>query len=497
MTGREDVTTQEPEHLDVLIVGAGISGIDAGYHLLRDRPETRFAILEAKHDIGGTWHTHRFPGIRSDSDLFTFGFSWKPWTGVPIATASEILKYLNAAVDEQGIRDLIRFDQQIDSADWSEADQCWTVTIRKGPDAEVVTLTCGFLWMCAGYYRHAQGYTPEWPGKETFAGEVVHPQNWPEELDHAGKHVIVIGSGATAATLIPALAKSAASVTMLQRSPTYYFPRPIMDDFNTTLSKLGLPDEQYHDIMRRKFLHDSETVAKRAREEPDVLAEELIGGVRQYLGDDAVVKEHFTPTYRPWRQRIAMLPDGDLFVALREGRAEIVTNQIECFTENGLRLKNGEELEADIIVTATGLTLNMFGDISISLDGEPYDLSDAITHRGTMFTGLPNVATVFGYLRSSWTLRADLISNYIIRLLDHMDRQGAASVMPMLRNQDQGMAKRSWIDPDNFNPGYIARALDQLPQQGDKQPWIMTQDFFQDRLDLPVADLDDGTLVYR
>jgi cation diffusion facilitator CzcD-associated flavoprotein CzcO len=490
-------TDPTTEHFDILVIGAGISGIDAAYHLGKLRPGSSFAILESKPQIGGTWHTHTFPGIRSDSDLFTFGFSWKPWTGVPIATGEEILRYLEEAIDEEGIREKIRFGHQVETAEWSSDTQRWTLTVRRGADGAATTMTCGFLWMCAGYFRHSDGYTPDWKGMAEFRGEIVHPQNWPQHLDYGGKRVVVIGSGATAATLVPAIATEAAHVTMVQRSPTFYYPRPMMDDFNATLQALGLPDEWYHEIMRRKFLHDSRLTVQRSFTEPEALAAELIAAARAYLGEDYDMDTHFTPSYRPWRQRIAMVPDGDLFVAIREGRAEVLTDGIERFTKAGLRLSSGLELAADIIVTATGLNLNMFGDIVLAVDGQRVDPAQCVTHRGIMFTGLPNFATVFGYLRSSWTLRADLVSRYLCRMLDHMDAQGANSVTPTLRGEDRNMERRPWIDPDNFNAGYIMRSLKALPRQGDRQPWVMTQDYYRDQDDLPSADLDDGTLVFR
>ena len=486
-----------PDHVDVLIIGGGISGIDAAYHMRRCRPNSSFAVLESADAIGGTWHTHRFPGIRSDSDLFTFGFGWKPWTGVPIATASEILTYLNEAIDENHLRDRIHLGHAVQSAEWSSDTKCWTVTVATSDDAAPRQVTCGFLWMCAGYYSHKQGYTPQWPDMDRFEGQIIHPQNWPDDLEYAGKKVVVIGSGATAATLVPAMTPSAGQVTMVQRSPTYYYPRPIMDDFNQTLSALNLPPEQYHDIMRRKFLHDSEVTARRAREEPDALAKDLLAGVTAYLGEDPGLERHFSPSYPPWRQRVALLPEGDMFTAIRDGNAEIVTDTIASFVPAGLRLGSGREIEADIVVTATGLTLCMFGGIALRIDGEPVNISDRVTHRGLMFSDLPNFATVFGYLRSSWTLRADLVSTYICRLFDHMDALNADTVMPRVPKTHGAMPLRPWIDPENFNPGYIMRGLDQMPRQGDRQPWIMTQDYFQDRDDFPLADLDDGTLVYR
>ncbi|MBV1896755.1 MAG: NAD(P)/FAD-dependent oxidoreductase [Rhodobacteraceae bacterium] len=485
------------DHYDVLIIGAGISGIDAAYHLQKSRPGTRFVMIERMPDFGGTWRTHKFPGIRSDSDLFTFGFKWKPWTGLPIAKADQILSYLDEALDENDLRRHIRYSTDLLSASWSYDTQNWTVTLRCGDDETPVTLTCKFLWMCAGYYNHNDAYTPEWPGMAQFGGTIVHPQTWPNDLDHAGKKVVVIGSGATAATIIPAMTKTAAHVTMLQRSPTYFFPKPMIDEFGETLRALELSDDMYHDIMRRKFLFESKNTVRRSREEPKALAAELIGAAAKYLGEGFDVATHFTPRYRPWRQRIAMIPDGDLFVAIRDGKASVVTNKIEKFTKTGILLETGKQLEADIIVTATGFNLNVLGDIAFDVDGIPLDLSQSVTHRGVMFTGLPNLVSVFGYLRSSWTLRADLVSDYVCRMLTYMDEKGVRSVVPVVPEQDQDMKISPWIDPENFNAGYVMRSLDILPRQGDRQPWVMTQDYFSDRETMPAADLGDGTLVYR
>ena len=485
--------TTEPD-LDIAIIGAGISGIDAAFHLRQNRPGTRFALIESKDDIGGTWHTHRFPGIRSDSDLYTFGFSWKPWTGVPIATADEILAYLNEAIDEQDIRRHIRFNQKVIRAAWSSDTQLWTLEIEQ--QGRMHSLTCRFLWMCAGYFDHDNGHMPDFPGSDVFEGPIVHPQAWPEDLDHAGKRVVVIGSGATAATLIPAMAETAGHVTMLQRTPTYYFARPRIDEFGETLKALDLPEAQVHDIMRRKYLHESKTFVQAARHFPDAAKQELLEGVRAYLDNDEIIKAHFTPSYRPWHQRVAMVPDGDLFQAIRDGKASVVTDHIDTFTANGIRLKSGDQLAADIIVSATGLTLNALGAVAFTVDGAPFDVAASFTHRGIMFSDLPNVVNVFGYLRSSWTLRADLVSQYVCRLLEHMDDKGAGAVTPRLRAQDQTSTPRPYIDPANFDPGYIRRALHVLPRQGKEAPWIMTQDYFRDREDLPRVDFDDGTLIF-
>lgn len=484
----------EPD-FDVLVVGAGISGIDAAYHLKHRLPGTRFAVLDSKNSFGGTWRTHRFPGIRSDSDLYTFGFGWKPWRGQPIAAAQEILSYLDEAIEENDLGGHIRFGQPVVRCAWCSRTNLWTVTTEVS--GQTKTRTCRFLWMCSGYYRHSQGYQPDWPGMDAFGGRIVHPQNWPDDLDHSGKRIVVIGSGATAATLIPALAETAAHVTMLQRSPTYYYPRPRQDEFAETLRALDLPDTWVHEIMRRKFLHDTQTTTRRSFEEPEALAAELIEAARACLGEDFDVATHFTPAYRPWQQRLAVIPDGDLFQAIRSGKASVVTDTIRTFTENGLELASGVSLEADVIVTATGLTLNALGDVAFSVDDRPVDISRCWTHRGVMLSGVPNMAMVFGYLRSSWTLRADLVSDYVCRMLTHMDNRGATRIMPTLRDQDRDMPVRPWIDPENFNAGYILRGLDIMPRQGDRQPWVMTQDYFDDRVTLPAADLEDGTLVYH
>lgn len=482
--------------LDVLIVGAGISGIDAAYHLRKHRPGTRFAIVDAKSDIGGTWHTHQFPGIRSDSDLFTFGFKWKPWMGVPIATASEILAYLNEAVDENDLRRHMRFAQDVRAASWSSKDQLWNVTLCDKTQNEEHRLSCRFLWMCAGYYRHDEGFTPDIPGIDDFGGPVIHPQTWPGDLDYSGKSLIVIGSGATAATLVPALAEKAAHVTMLQRSPTYFYPRPQNDEFTETLRALDLPKDWFHEIMRRRMLHEQSKIMQRARETPEVLAREFIAGARAYLGSDFDIKTHFTPRYRPWHQRLAVIPDGDLFKAIKSGRASVVTDEIDRIVPEGIRLKSGETLEADILVTATGLHMTMLGEIALDLDGVPFDIAESVTHRGIMLSGLPNLVHVFGYLRTSWTMRANLVSDYVCRLLAHMEERGAVSVTPRIKPEELPEQRRPWIDPENFNPGYITRALSRLPQQGKQLPWIMTQDYFVDREELPAADFDDGTLEF-
>ena len=489
------------EHFDVLIVGAGISGIGAAFHLQQQCPEKRFVILEAQAGFGGTWRTHRYPGIRSDSDLFTFGYRFKPWMGKPIATAAEIQRYLGEVIEENRLAPLIRYRHTITRADWSGDEKCWQLQVRiegEGDVAQTRRFSANFLWMCQGYYRHGQGYTPAWPGMDSFEGRIVHPQTWPDDLDLAGKQVVVIGSGATAATLIPAIAGQCKSVTMLQRSPTYFITGRNANDLADMLRQLDIPPEWTHEIVRRKVLFDQANFTRRCVAEPEVVKQELLAGVGAALGPghENLVQEHLTPRYRPWQQRIAFVPDADLFKSIREGHASIVTDEIEAFVAGGLRLKSGQLLPADIIVTATGFNLNVMGDIHFHIDGKPLDWSDTVTWRGAMFSGVPNLAWVFGYFRASWTLRADLIGDFVCRLLRHRDAKRAAVVTPTLRPQDQGMALLPWVDPDNFNPGYLARGLHLLPKQGDHLPWVHGQDYAVEKDELPKADLDDGALAY-
>ena len=494
-TGGRDVDG-EVEHVDVLVVGAGISGIGAAYHLTKERPGTRFVVLDALDGFGGTWWTHRYPGVRSDSDLFTFGYRFKPWTGAPLASAEEILKYLGEVIEENDLGSSIRYQHRITSASWSSEDRRWTVDATRADTGEQVRFTTDFLWMCQGYYRHAKGYTPEWQGMDRFTGHVVHPQSWPEDLDLAGQRVVVIGSGATAATLIPAIADRCAHVTMLQRSPTFFFVKPNTNELADMLRELDVPEEWTHEIVRRKIVHDSDAIARMSFEAPEDLRQMLIDSVRPHLPEDFDVDRHFNPSYRPWQQRVAVLPDGDLFAAVRSGQASIVTDSIESFTETGIRLASGDVLEADVVITATGFDLSVLGDIAFTIDGEPLDAADTVTYRGIMFTGVPNVAAVFGYFRSSWTLRADLISDFVVRLLDHMDERGASVVTPALRPEDEGMVLGPWVDPENFNPGYLTRSMHLMPKQGDREPWTMLHDYTVEKGILPAADLDDGTLRF-
>jgi len=494
---RTETAPQKTEHFDVLIVGAGISGVGAAYHLTEQCPGTSFVVLEALESFGGTWLMHRYPGIRSDSDLYTFGYRFKPWTGPPIATADEIRRYMGEVIDENDLGRHIRYGHKIFSARWSSEDKLWTLEGTRTDTGEPVRFTANFLWMCQGYYRHAQGYTPEWKGMETYEGRIVHPQTWPEDLDYRGRNVVVIGSGATAATLVPAIAGDCAHVTVLQRSPTYFIPAANANVVADMLRELEIDETWIHEIVRRKILFDQAVFTRRAREESDAVKEELLAGVRAYLGPDYDVKTHFTPTYRPWRQRIAFVPEGDLFQGINAGLASVVTDEIDRFIEKGILLKSGKVLEADIIVTATGFNISVLGDIAFAVDGKPLDFSKTVTYRGMMFTGVPNMLWVFGYFRASWTLRVDLLGDFVCRLLNRMKKTGAKKVTVALRPEDKDMPILPWIDPENFNPGYLMRSMHLLPKRGDKPEWQHTQDYWAEKDQLPAIDLEDAAFVYE
>jgi monooxygenase len=495
-TERAVGTAQETEHVDVLIVGAGISGIGAAHHLRERFPGRSFVVLDALEDRGGTWWTHRYPGARSDSDLFTFGYRFKPWRGPSIATSEEILSYLDEVIDEDDLGDVIRYRHRVTAAAWSTDDRRWTVEVTREDTGEQLRFTTDFLWMCQGYYDHSGPHRPQWAGMDRFAGVVVHPQQWPDDLDHAGKRVVVIGSGATAATLVPAMAQTAGHVTMLQRSPTFFFARPRTHELAETLRALDVPDEWTHEILRRAYIAESDEITRMSFESPDELRAFLIESMRPLLPEGFDIDKHFNPRYRPWQQRLAVVPDGDLFTALREGTASVVTDTIETFTETGIRLTSGEELEADVVVTATGFDLSLFGGVAFTVDGEPVDFPERVTWRGVMISGVPNMAYVFGYFRNSWTLRADLVSEFVCRLLAHMEEQGATTVVPTLRPEDADMPLRPWADPENFNAGYVMRSVHLMFKQGDREPWTHLLEYAQERTTLPAADLDDKSLLY-
>ncbi len=485
------------EELDVIVVGAGISGIGAAYHLVHRRPGVRFAVIEAQHGYGGTWLTHTYPGVRSDSDLHTFGFGFKPWVGKPIATGDQILDYLGEAIVENDLARFIRYGHRVDTADWSSDTRRWTLTGTHTGGAPFA-VTAPFLYMCQGYYRHAEGYMPTWPGMETFCGPIVHPQRWPDDLGYRGKRVVVIGSGATAATIIPAMAPDVAHITMLQRSPTYFRSGRNVNELAELLREVDTPAEWVHEIVRRRMLIESAKFTERCFSEPDVVRRELMDAVRDRLKPEYrhSVDIDFNPRYLPWRQRLAFVPDGDLFEAINSGQASVVTDEIESFTPTGIALASGRHLDADIVISATGFDLCVLGDVAFAVDGEPLRFGDTVTYHGAMFTGVPNMVWVFGYLRAPWTLRADMVAEFVCRLLGHMDAMGASTVVPRLRPHDAGMTLRPWITEDNFNPGYIRRGVHLLPRQGDRDPWLHTQDYWAEKDVMPAIDLDDGALVY-
>jgi cation diffusion facilitator CzcD-associated flavoprotein CzcO len=497
LADKQNADARSVEHFDVLIVGAGISGVGGAYYLRQRSPNASFVVLEVEESFGGTWWTHRFPGIRSDSDLHTFGYSFKPWVGPPIATAEEIRKYMGDVIEENDLAQFIRYRHKILKADWSYQDSLWTVTAERLDTGETLRFTCNFLWMCQGYYRHNEGYMPEWQGMADFEGVIAHCENWPNDLDYAGKKVVVIGSGATAATVVPAMADKAAHVTMLQRTPTYFRTGRNAIEIAEELRKLQIDEEWVHEITRRKIMYDQAIFTDMCFSKPEVVKRDLLGNVRSLLGADYDVDTHFTPPYMPWRQRIAFVPDADLFKGIASGKASVVTDQIDRFVEGGILLKSGKVLEADVIAVATGFNMNAMGDIAFSIDGKPLDFHDTVTYRGMMFTGVPNLAWVFGYFRASWTLRSELIADFVGRLLRHMKATGATSVEVALRAEDKDMPLFDWMDEDSFNPNYLKRAVSILPRRGNKKEWMHTQDYWREKDEFPEIDLDGEEFVYR
>ncbi|HUY42680.1 MAG TPA: NAD(P)/FAD-dependent oxidoreductase [Acidimicrobiales bacterium] len=487
----------QAQRFDVVIVGAGISGIDAAYHLQRDCPERRYVILDALESFGGTWWTHKYPGVRSDSDLYTFGYSFKPWTGDPIAKADRILAYMGEVISENAIDQHIRYRHRVTDASWSSDTNTWTLSVTDLASGAVETYHCEFLWMCQGYYRHEKGYTPEWPDFDTYEGRVVHPQTWPEEIDLADQEVLVIGSGATAATLVPSIADQCRHVTMLQRSPTYFFYGENRDELADQLRALEINEEWIHEIVRRNRLAQLAMLNDLAKNEPTFLADELIKLVRAALPEDYDVETHFTPRYRPWQQRLAYVPDADLFQGISSGQASVVTDEIERFTPSGVVLKSGQELKADVIITATGFELSVLGDVRFTIDEVALDLAQTITYRGTMFTGVPNLSWIFGYFRASWTLRADLVCAFICRILNYMSQNDLHRVVPTLREEDRHDEVMAWISEENFNPGYMMRSLHLMPKRLAKPEWEHSQDYWFEKDILASVPAHDDCLVYR
>ena len=472
-----------PDHFDVLIVGAGLSGIGAAVHLRRDCPDRSLAILEGRDAIGGTWDLFRYPGIRSDSDMYTLGYSFKPWQEAKaIADGPSIRNYITETAREHDIGRHIRFGHTVKTADWDSASARWTVTTAQN-DGSAGRFTCNFLYMCSGYYSYSQGYKPEWPGEADFAGHVIQPQFWPENLEYAGKTVVVIGSGATAVTLVPAMAASAAHVTMLQRSPTYMVSRPGTDAIADVLRKV-LPAQMAYDLIRWKNVTLGMWFYGQTRKNPAKVRAALLGRVQKLLPKGYDVARHFTTKYNPWDQRLCLVPDADLFDAIRTGKAAIVTDTIDHFEARGIRLASGELLKADIVVAATGLKLEALGGMAISVDGVPRRIADTIAYKGMMFSGIPNLAVSFGYINASWTLRSDLIATYVGRLLNHMKANGHAVATPTPGPDVQ--PERLAMD---LSSGYVQRGADALPRSGNRAPWMVTANYKLDR-----AELRDGAL---
>lgn len=481
-----------PEHLDVLIVGAGISGIGAGCHLQKQSPGKRYAILEGRADMGGTWDLFRYPGIRSDSDMYTLGYSFRPWTHAKaIADGPAILDYLKDTARTYGIEKHIRFHHLVKRAAWSSQDARWTVEAERGPNREPVRFTCNFLFMCSGYYNYNEGYTPQFAGIERFAGRIVHPQKWTSDIDYASKRVVVIGSGATAVTIVPEMSKTAARVTMLQRSPTYVISMPAEDSIANALRRV-LPVKLAYLLTRWKNVLFGMLFFQLSRRRPDMIKKLIFNGVRKALGPDYDIGTHFTPRYNPWDQRLCLVPNGDLFEAIKAGRVDVVTDQIETFTEKGLALRSGRELEADVVVTATGLNLQLLGGMQLSVDGRAVDLADSLNYKGMMFSDVPNMASSFGYTNASWTLKCDLTCEYVCRLINHMDKHGYRQCTP--RNLDPSLAEEPWID---FSSGYVQRSLHKLPKQGSRLPWKLHQNYAFDIMMLRYGRVDDGVMEFQ
>ncbi len=478
--------------VDVLIVGAGISGIGAAYHVKTMCPNRTFAVIEGREQLGGTWDLFRYPGVRSDSDMHTLGYRFKPWTSrKAIADGPSILAYLRETVEEFDLAQHITYGVHVTRADWSSSEGRWTVIGRQ--NGEEVRYSCSYLFMCTGYYRYSKGFEPDIPGLSTFGGAVVHPQFWPKDLDYAGKRVVVIGSGATAMTIVPSMARTAAHVTMLQRSPTYVVARPDVDSVAEFLRKF-LPAKVAYRLVRFKNTTMQQFFYKRMRAYPQQAKERLMGFVREAVGGVVDVDTHFNPTYFPWDQRLCLLPNGDLFEALKAGTASIVTDTIRTVDARGIELTSGSRIDADIIVTATGLHLVTLGEVDFAKDGEPIDFSQTWTYKGMSYSGVPNLATSFGYINASWTLRADLTCEYVCRLLNHMDKVGATVCTPTLREGEESMPQRPWVD--GFTPGYMNRVMHLMPKQGDREPWLNPQDYKRDIDLFRKSPVDDGVMRF-
>jgi monooxygenase len=479
------------EHVDVVIVGAGLSGIGAACHLRDHCPSKRFVILESRASLGGTWDLFRYPGIRSDSDMHTLGFSFKPWRArKAIADGPAILEYMEEAAADYDVHQHIRYRHAVKSASWSSDAARWTVDVE---GAEGGQISCNFLYMCSGYYSYESGYIPEFEGIDRFEGQIIHPQFWPENLDYKGRRIAVIGSGATAMTVVPSMAKEAGHVTMIQRSPTYVVARPEEDAIANFLRRF-LPDSVAYAITRFKNVQLQRFFYQRTRTRPERVKRILLDRVRKALGPDYDVETHFTPRYNPWDQRLCLIPNGDLFEAINNGDVSVVTDQIDHFTKSGVQLQSGEEVEADIVVCATGLNLEVLGGVQFNVDGKPVHFPDTWTYKGMMYSDVPNLVQSFGYINASWTLRADLTSEYVCRLLNRMDELGVRECTPRLREEDRSMPGRPWID--DFTPGYMQRKMHLFPKQGDHAPWRNTQNYTLDKKMIRKGPLEDGALIF-
>ena len=478
-------------HFNVIVVGAGISGISAGYHLQKRCPDQSFAILESRDTIGGTWDLFRYPGIRSDSDMQTMGFRFKPWKGVKnIADGPSILSYLDETVKENGLDKKIHFNQRVNEASWSSRNSKWTIQVENKKTQELKDFTCDFLFLCGGYYNYKEGYTPHFEGKDNFSGQIVHPQKWPDDLNYKNKEVVVIGSGATAVTIIPSIADEAEHVTMLQRSPTYFVAWPDQDKIGNILHKL-LGSKIAYFMLRLKNIYFQWWFFQKCRKVPKRVKEFLINEVRKKLDINYDVDTHFTPNYNPWDQRLCLVPNGDLFNAINEGKASVVTDHIDKFTKEGIQLKSGDELKADIIITATGLNLEVCNGIRLLVDNDEVDISKTMTYKGMMFSNVPNLVATFGYTNASWTLRADLTSEYVCRLINFLNKKGYAYCCPRV---DQSVEHDgNWLD---FSSGYITRSMHKFPMQGSRDPWRNTQNFPRDVFAIRWGNIDDNELKF-
>ncbi|HWI94707.1 MAG TPA: NAD(P)/FAD-dependent oxidoreductase [Solirubrobacterales bacterium] len=479
------------EHLDVLIVGAGLSGIGAAHHLQEAFPGRSYAIFEAREELGGTWDLFRYPGIRSDSDMHTLGYRFKPWTAAKsISDGEAILDYVRETARDGRIDTKIRFQHRVVRAEWSSEEALWSVEAERVDSGESVRLTCSYLWVCSGYYRYDQGFTPEFPGAEDFSGEIVHPQHWPADLDYSGKRVVVIGSGATAVTLVPAMAEQAAHVTMLQRSPTYIASLPAEDPIANGLRRF-LPEKAVYTIVRWKNVMIQALIYQLSRRRPRAIKRFIRKGVERSLPAGYDIDKHFKPKYNPWDQRMCLVPNGDLFKVIRDGDATVVTDTIETFTEDGIKLDSGEQLEADVIVTATGLNLLFLGGMELIVDGEPVNISEKMAYKGMMLSGVPNCAFTVGYTNASWTLKADLTSEYVCRVLAHMDVHGYRKSVPEL--SDPSVKEMPLLD---FTSGYVQRSLHEFPKQGSKEPWKLRQNYVLDIRTIRRGPIDDGAMRF-